>query len=349
MRAQQALEICGVLPFRLGELSLKEAITFLDNAITFQRPCKQSDLKLLAKACGCHPLALVVAYLQLTHDDGETVTSVAERVSRDPATLKIEGVPAYDLMAVVGQRISGFKEEHPELARKWRSLACFKEEFDVDTAAALWATTSDEIKRTREDLSLLDTLGFIQRTRYGYRIHNLLRVLAETGETPMSEERDRPLDDKRGRGRTVAGGAGSIAIGGDVLNATISTNVMKTSDNYTRSDDAPVEFPSLADPVDLILRIACIGDEEIRFDARSKKGRQVGPFKKRIGKTPERFAAGLSEIQRRQNPADNFATSELLAFGLEIRDLIPKELLEGENARVWRYTATAIPARAIRV
>lgn len=158
----------------------------------------------------------------------------------------------------------------------------------------------------------------------------------------MSEERDRPLDDKRGRGRTVAArgagpmtiatGVGSIAIGGDVLNATISTNVMKTSGDYTRSDDAPVEFPSLADPVDLILRVARVGDEEIRFDARSKKGRQVGPFKKRIGKTAERFAAGLSEIQRRQNPVDNFVTSELLAFGLEIGELIPKELLEGENA-----------------
>jgi CHAT domain-containing protein len=128
-----------------------------------------------------------------------------------------------------------------------------------------------------------------------------------------------------------ARGSGSIAVGGDLSNSTVSTNVNVAYRTPAGSSDAPVEFPLLQDPVDLILRIARVGDEEIGFDARSKNGRQVGPFKKRIGKTAERFAAGLSEIKRRQNPADNFATSELLALGLEIGELIPKELLEGEN------------------
>lgn len=130
---------------------------------------------------------------------------------------------------------------------------------------------------------------------------------------------------------TVASGVGAIAVGGHFSNSTAVANVKLGDGAAARPGNSPVEFPPLQVPVDLILRIARVGGEEIRFDARSKDGRQVGPFTKRIGRTDD-FAARLSKIQRRQNEADDVVARELSALGLEIAGVIPKELIDGEHA-----------------
>jgi hypothetical protein len=73
---------------------------------------------------------------------------------------------------------------------------------------------------------------------------------------------------------------------------------VKIGTDGSEPDEAVIEFPSLDEPVDVILRIAHAGPEEIRFDALTKDGHQVGPYGRRIGLNPGQFAAKLSDIGR---------------------------------------------------
>src|SRR6266699_3554894 len=67
----------------------------------------------------------------------------------------------------------------------------------------------------------------------------------------------------------IAEGPGSIAVGDSVVNSQMTTNVRidRVPDDCSGPDPDLVEFPRLATPVDVILRIAHAGLEEIRFDA----------------------------------------------------------------------------------
>jgi CHAT domain len=135
-----------------------------------------------------------------------------------------------------------------------------------------------------------------------------------------------------GRGTSVtAEGPGAVAIGGGIENSDVSTHV-KIGTDGSEPDDAVIKFPSLDEPVDVILRIAHSGPDEIRFDARTKDGHQVGPYRRRIGPNPAQFAAKLSEISRDAMVSRERRAARLRAIGLEIADLIPKELLEGPQA-----------------
>lgn len=101
--------------------------------------------------------------------------------------------------------------------------------------------------------------------------------------------------------------------------------------------DVPASFPKLQVDVDLILRIERIGLGEVRFDARARDGRQVGPFNKQIREAAE-FASRLTEIQlksRRDEAGardESLAFAELLGLGKDIADVIPKGMVAGDKA-----------------
>jgi CHAT domain len=147
---------------------------------------------------------------------------------------------------------------------------------------------------------------------------------------PLTDQTNRRL--QSGKGNSVsADGPGSIAVGANIENSRLETNVALSTERSALTPDL-VKFPQLETPVDVILRIAHTGLEEIRFDALTKDGHQVGPYGRRIGPNPGQFAAKLSDIGRDAMVSEGQQAARLRAIGLEIADLIPKELLEGPHA-----------------
>jgi hypothetical protein len=93
-----------------------------------------------------------------------------------------------------------------------------------------------------------------------------------------------PDDQKSRRSRhgegAAAEGPGAIAVVGTLENSEATTNVEIVSASYSRAgaESEPAEFPGLKTQVNVILRIAHTGSDEIRFDALDRSGRQVGRF-----------------------------------------------------------------------
>ncbi|MCK1480745.1 CHAT domain-containing protein [Bradyrhizobium sp. 197] len=144
-----------------------------------------------------------------------------------------------------------------------------------------------------------------------------------------SSDSKRSEPSSKGGGKSfVAEGPGSV-VGNNFENTYVSTNVSILSAPQDRAD--AVHFPRLETPVDVILRIAHAGSE-IRFDALTRDERRVGPFKKSVGTHPEEFAKELSEIGRGVLPSEEQRAGRLRNIGLDIAALIPKELLDGNDA-----------------
>lgn len=145
-----------------------------------------------------------------------------------------------------------------------------------------------------------------------------------TTEAPKST----PAKEEVPIGSTITSGAGAIAIGGGADNATLSTFV----EQFFAVPSAPaIDFPTLEEPVDLILRITRTGSEELRFDALARDGRRAGPFTRRIAKA-ENFAQKLSELSSRSGTRDGRGVEILRAVGMDISECIPKELFDRTNA-----------------
>jgi hypothetical protein len=141
-------------------------------------------------------------------------------------------------------------------------------------------------------------------------------------------------------GGVHASAPASIAVGRSIIGSTVHATYNGLPTGPT--PDGPVAFAELQSPVDLMLRIAKIGPEEIRIDARARDGRQIGPFKTQIGKA-DAFASKLGKLQRRRlwdpnvgfveinDKDESSAFNDLFALGETVASLLPKELIGGED------------------
>jgi hypothetical protein len=156
-------------------------------------------------------------------------------------------------------------------------------------------------------------------------IRGSARRIKVTSRVSTDHAANEPLTKRHeSTGSVVANGAGAVAIGGNAPDATVNVHVSQTATSE-KGGDSTAEFPRLAAPVDLVLRIAREASEELRFDALARDGRLAGPFRRRIVNT-ERFAKKLSELASRSRADESQALGQLRALGSEIADSLPAEL-----------------------
>jgi tetratricopeptide (TPR) repeat protein len=184
--ARRMLYLQGAKTWRLDDLPLAEAKEFLAKIFAGERTCAEGELRELARVCLCHPLSLKVAALFLKDQKGQTIAYYVGGVTQDRARLQLDGLPDYDVMAVLGQSLRQLKAEDAGLAENWRDLSVFPADFDPAAAAAVWEIA--DVDAAIDRLASLATKGFVDAVALDrYRLHDLMRDLARRGDWP--EER----------------------------------------------------------------------------------------------------------------------------------------------------------------
>jgi CHAT domain len=148
-----------------------------------------------------------------------------------------------------------------------------------------------------------------------------------TAHVVSSAENNPPSTDDRANA-VVANAPAAVAIGGDATNTVIHTSAQLSGAGG--AGDAPIEFPRLTTPVDLLLRVANDGPGQLRFDALARDGRRAGPFQRRVANT-DSFAKRLSELTSRNRSDEAQALGTLRALGMDIAGCLPTELLAGAD------------------
>jgi tetratricopeptide (TPR) repeat protein len=126
-----------------------------------------AEAEVIAKLCGYLPLALRLAASALAErvdlspqDYARRLTNAQERLKLIDASLAL----SYDLLG-------------PELQRQFHAVAVFPETFDVDGAAAVWATERDPAHDTLSTLVKYSLLDWSE-ARKRYSLHDLVRDFA---------------------------------------------------------------------------------------------------------------------------------------------------------------------------
>lgn len=123
----------------------------------------------LGKLCGYLPLALRTAG-----------SAVAETGNLTPAEYVHQLAEAKGRLDAVEASLSlSYRLLTPELQTRFRNLSVFPDDFDVDAAAAIWATTAEHAKPTLGALLRYSLVGYDPAVDR-YSLHDLVRVFAES-------------------------------------------------------------------------------------------------------------------------------------------------------------------------
>jgi CHAT domain/NB-ARC domain len=245
--SRQAIKISGVKPMRIKELSLEDSVELLRTALVDGPSSFGEELEELARACLCHPHALVIAYLQAMHGEEDSLIDLANRIEEDPSTLTVGNNLEYDLLGNIGQSIELLRKQDQALFVKWIKIVDIGREFDAGAASKKWLGIS--VGQVRRELNTLDDLGLVEKLGALYTVHPFIRScvktsLMQTDEMTTSESESARANLKVGSDMTsvpnnlIAVGAGAVRIGGRVAASQIATHVERRLPEAHRRHDA---------------------------------------------------------------------------------------------------------------
>lgn len=179
--SRDMLVLPGAVRIELPEFSPDEARELLRKIIG-EKEASDSVLDELVKVCGRLPLALQAAGAFLAnYRDWDVPTYLDElRKHRLEMLSKVAREdPAFDVQNVLGFSLDRLQRDDNELAERFPLLVVFPAGFDAEAAAAVWEV---ELPNAREALSRLVARSLLHidiDERGRYRLHELIRELAQ--------------------------------------------------------------------------------------------------------------------------------------------------------------------------
>jgi tetratricopeptide (TPR) repeat protein len=180
--SRRVFTLPGLCSFNLDALSRDEARGLLLKIVGDGR-ASEAELDEIARLCGRLPLALRVAGSFLAVHADWTAAEYVEALSDERQRLARLKVDDLDVEAVLGLSAAQLVREQPELAMRWQMLAVFPAPFERTAAAAVWDVEGGE---ARDDLSALveRSLLLYDEKECSYRLHDLMRLVAENSDPP---------------------------------------------------------------------------------------------------------------------------------------------------------------------
>ena len=183
------ISLPGLRHFDLDALPEKKARKLL-RAIVGRRRATDEELGTIVGLCGRLPLALRVAGdFLVVHPDwstGEYAQALADERER-LARLKHEDL---DVGAALGLSAAQLVRERVDLAARWQMLSVFPAPFERAAAAAVWGVEEEEARDGLSELAAR-SLVLYERESGLYRLHDLMRLVAEDAFGYAGRERDR--------------------------------------------------------------------------------------------------------------------------------------------------------------
>jgi tetratricopeptide (TPR) repeat protein len=184
--SRRVFTLPGLRSFNLDALSENEARDLLLRIVGDGR-ASEAELDEIAGLCARLPLALRVAGSFLAVHRDWTAAEYVAALSDERERLKRLRQDDLDVEAVLGLSAAQLAREQPELAMRWQMLAVFPAPFDRAAAAAVWDV--DEAQ-ARDDFSALfaRSLLLYDEKENRYRLHDLMRLVAESAEPPAGSK-----------------------------------------------------------------------------------------------------------------------------------------------------------------
>lgn len=193
--SRRTIILPGVQPLNLDVLPEDEATELLETILGPGR-ARPGEVPDLAARCGRLPLALRVAGSFLAvHPDwtaAEYLTALADEKER-LRRLK-DGVD--DVEAALGLSAAQLAREQPDLAARWQMLSVFPAGFDLQAATAVWEVEEPVARDNLSEL-LSRSLVLFDPDKSRYRLHDLMRPVAENAFGYAGAEPDRDADANR--------------------------------------------------------------------------------------------------------------------------------------------------------
>ena len=205
------ISLPGLRHFNLDALPEKKARKLL-RTIVGRRRATVEELDEIARLCGRLPLALRVAGdFLVVHPDwsaGEYAQALANERER-LARLKHEDL---DVGAALGLSAAQLVQERADLAARWQMLSVFPAPFERPAVAAVWGVQEVEARDGLSELAARSLVLYEQKSGL-YRLHDLMRLVAEDAFGYGGGERDEEREQARLGKATVRHAAYYLEVG----------------------------------------------------------------------------------------------------------------------------------------
>jgi len=206
------ISLPGLRHFDLDALPMEEACALL-RTIVGEGRATDGESGTIVKLCGRLPLALRVAGdFLVVHPDwsaAEYVQALADERER-LARLKHEDL---NVGAALGLSAAQLVRERPDLAARWQMLSVFPAPFERSAAAAVWGVEEGEARDGLSELAARSLVLYEGESGL-YRLHDLMRLVAEDAFSYGGGERDVEGEQTRLAEAAMRHAAYYLAVGG---------------------------------------------------------------------------------------------------------------------------------------
>jgi len=185
----------GVQPLNLDVLPEAQAVELLETILGPGRASSE-ELQDVAGRCGYLPLALRAAGSLLAGHPDWPVAKYVKDLAHEKERLGQLKHEDIEVEATLGLSAAQLVRDKRELAARWQMLTVFPASFDRAAAAAVWEV---EEGKALKDLSELFTRSLIlyDADKARYRLHDLMRLVAENAFEYGEAEPDREAEQER--------------------------------------------------------------------------------------------------------------------------------------------------------